>query len=350
MKKILKTKSNIGNISFAETTHSRFTVSEIFSKKGHFLKILACGLFLIVALASCGHDEPAYNPGSEDNDSNVSLIPELNFESAQTLLNEVNVDELSAEGVSLLPSDFEIEDTENLCNWPYRVILPPSYEDSPEKYYPIVYLLHGYGSTYSDWTTGGRVKITYDFLLTQKDLREMIIVMPEASTSYYTDGYEMGINYETFFIKQFIPEIESKFRIIKEKNHRMIMGCSMGGYGAAYYSFKYPELFGYCYAMSAALDGRGVKTTPAVEQFFDREDVNEYPFITLDIGTKDNNFLSINQRYHSKMNSLGISHEFIVRDGDHSWKFWREGCYVGLQRISKFIEWREAQEGLREQL
>jgi hypothetical protein len=50
-------------------------------------------------------------------------------------------------------------------------------------------------------------------------------------------------NFEDYVIQDVIPFIESEFRVMAEKNFRFITGQSMGGYGTAYLSLKYPELF-----------------------------------------------------------------------------------------------------------
>ena len=59
--------------------------------------------------------------------------------------------------------------------------------------------------------------------------------------------------YSNFFLQEFLPFIESHYRIRKGREHRAISGISMGGYGALRFAFAYPQLFSAVSAQSAAL-------------------------------------------------------------------------------------------------
>ena len=86
---------------------------------------------------------------------------------------------------------------------------------------------------------------------------EMIIVTPNAGGNIYggMDYFDMpGWAYETFFFTEFLPYIESTYRVIGNKENRAVAGLSMGGGGATVYGQKHPELFNSVYAMSALMD------------------------------------------------------------------------------------------------
>ncbi len=59
--------------------------------------------------------------------------------------------------------------------------------------------------------------------------------------------------YSDFFLQEFLPQIESKYRIRAGRAARAISGISMGGYGALRFAFAHPELFSAVSAQSAAL-------------------------------------------------------------------------------------------------
>jgi S-formylglutathione hydrolase FrmB len=61
------------------------------------------------------------------------------------------------------------------------------------------------------------------------------------------------VRYEDFFIKEFMPFIEHKYRVLAQRATRGLLGISMGGYGAMHYAFKYPQLFGSVSTHMAAL-------------------------------------------------------------------------------------------------
>ncbi len=59
--------------------------------------------------------------------------------------------------------------------------------------------------------------------------------------------------YEDFFLHEFLPAMEKKYRIGTTRSQRGIMGISMGGFGALHYGFKYPEMFAAVSASMPAL-------------------------------------------------------------------------------------------------
>lgn len=140
----------------------------------------------------------------------------------------------------------------------YNVYLPDGYDKSNQKY-PVVYLFHGMYGGYSDWVKMGNMKLVADELISSGEACPMVIVMPNAGDwDIYKvqNGYFNipGWNYEDFFFNEFMPEVESKYKIQGDKGHRSVMGLSMGGGGCVVYCQKHPDMFSSCYAMSAWLD------------------------------------------------------------------------------------------------
>src|SRR6516164_7385388 len=81
----------------------------------------------------------------------------------------------------------------------------------------------------------------------------MIIVTPNADSSWYINSMDGREKYEDFFVREFIPAVEKSFRVKSQKRYRGVAGLSMGGYGALIYALKYPELFASSAPMSAAI-------------------------------------------------------------------------------------------------
>ena len=134
---------------------------------------------------------------------------------------------------------------------PYCVILPPGY-DSEKQRYPILYFLHGLGSNSQLLIDQGGMDLVND-LWAQNKIGEFLIVTPDAGRSFYINSRDGTVRYEDFFIREFIPYIESHYRIRAERQYRGISGVSMGGYGSLRLAFRYPQLFGSVSAHSAAL-------------------------------------------------------------------------------------------------
>jgi S-formylglutathione hydrolase FrmB len=133
--------------------------------------------------------------------------------------------------------------------WVYNVYLPDGYETGKLRY-PVMYLLHGNGADQNEWVTLGNMQQTVDQLIKDGQMPPAVIVMPSATTTWYVDRKEMM---ETAFLKDLFPEIEAKFRVMKERTGRVIGGESMGGYGSLRFVLKYPEMFAAAALISPAI-------------------------------------------------------------------------------------------------
>jgi S-formylglutathione hydrolase FrmB len=138
----------------------------------------------------------------------------------------------------------------------YCVMLPPDYDaattgHSPRRY-AVLYFLHGLGDNEQTLFKGGGWDLIQD--LRQKgQLSDFLVVTPEGKRSFYINSADGRVRYSDFFIREFIPYIESHYSVRRERSARAISGFSMGGYGALRFAFAYPELFSSVSAQSAAL-------------------------------------------------------------------------------------------------
>ena len=136
----------------------------------------------------------------------------------------------------------------------YCVLLPPSYDSPAAKTmrYPVLYFLHGLGENeQSLFTTGGWNLI--EDLRQQHKVGDFVIAAPEGKATFYVNSADGKVRYSDFFLQEFIPYIEGRYRIRSERKARAITGISMGGYGALRFAFAYPQIFSVVSAQSAAL-------------------------------------------------------------------------------------------------
>ncbi|MFZ0307642.1 MAG: alpha/beta hydrolase family protein [Candidatus Sulfotelmatobacter sp.] len=138
----------------------------------------------------------------------------------------------------------------------YCVYLPASYDagatSRPARTYPVLYFLHGLGDNERTlFNSGGWTLL--DDLRRQRKMGEFLIVAPEGGRTFYVNSADGSVRYSDFFLQEFVPLIETKYRISKGRNNRAISGISMGGYGALRFAFSHPEMFSAVSAQSAAL-------------------------------------------------------------------------------------------------
>jgi enterochelin esterase family protein len=125
--------------------------------------------------------------------------------------------------------------TLNGMDRPLVIYTPPGYEKSPEKKYPVLYLISGTTDTEETWYKVGRVNFILDNLIARGKANSMIIVMPygnnfiEISGPASPDAIPMYKAFSNELINDIIPFTEKNFRVIADRDHRAVAGFSRGG-------------------------------------------------------------------------------------------------------------------------
>ncbi len=238
----------------------------------------------------------------------------------------------------------------------YAVYLPPDYETS-DRSYPVLYLLHGATDDHTGWVQFGEVLRITDNAIKDGTATPMIIVMPDADTGrmgYFNVG---DWRYEDFFFEELMPHVEQKYRIKGEKRYRAVAGLSMGGGGSMMYALRHPELFSSACPLSAYMgplteegmkrrgERRGEKYSNAeIKTYMENYNalnliesvpVEKIKSVRWYIDCGDDDFLyEGNSLVHIAMKKKEIPHEYRVRDGGHSWTYWREALPTVLSFVS----------------
>ena len=241
----------------------------------------------------------------------------------------------------------------------YAIYLPSDYDYSNREY-PVLYLLHGAGDDHTGWVQFGEVKSITDKANKNGVSTSMIIVMPDAQTGEkgYFNDISQKWNYEDFFFEELMPHVEKRFRIKKNKRFRAIAGLSMGGGGTFLYALHRPDLFSSAAPLSAWM---GPQNLEEMRQFADRENM-KFDEANMEIFLNRNNPLRLveqmdakdlnsvrwyidcgdddflyegNSLMHIKMRDKKINHEFRIRDGGHTWTYWRTALPTVLSFISQ---------------
>jgi S-formylglutathione hydrolase FrmB len=232
---------------------------------------------------------------------------------------------------------------------PYNVILPTDYarDASKHKRYPVLYLLHGLAGSADNWVSSRAHLADYAAQY------PFIIVVPEGRNGWYTDSATVpNEKFESYFVKELIPDVDTRFRTVAAREGRAVAGLSMGGYGSLKFGLKYPELFAFVGSMSGALEAASwlpdekllAFVRPSIARVYGPADApdNEtrrandifrlvreltpertkaLPFIYLDCGTEDF-LLRGNRDFSALLVEKKVPHEFRQLPGGHSWPYW----------------------------
>jgi enterochelin esterase-like enzyme len=248
----------------------------------------------------------------------------------------------------------------------FSVCLPKTYYDTRQSF-PVVYLLHGLGDDETSWLEYGQISQYADKAVENGDAVPMIFIMPEAFRTYYVNDYKGSFMYQDMFIKELVPHIDSLFRTVADKQHRALMGYSMGGFGAMMLHLKHSEIFGTAVPLSISVRtdeqymtedasgwddqwGRlfgdlGFKGADRITEYYKQNSpfhvlsqmpTNEIAKLNMyiDNGDKEQTLCRSNEELHILMRNLNIPHEFRVRDGGHSFQYWCSALPNALRFIS----------------
>lgn len=246
----------------------------------------------------------------------------------------------------------------------YTIYLPEGYETN-QRTYPVTYLLHGYGDSDDGWIQFGEINRLADAAIKEGKIAPMLIVTPDGFKSFYMNAADGSMNYEDFFIKELIPHIEKTFKAKTDKRFRGIAGLSMGGYGSLLYALKYPNMFSAAAPLSAAIwtnedyenmkegmyntyfgssIGKNLKgkdrltanwQANSIFSIIDKKNTDELSAVKYWIDCGDDDFLTVgNAELHIALTNKNVPHEFRMKDGIHSWTYWRNGVIDALSFIS----------------
>ena len=217
---------------------------------------------------------------------------------------------------------------------------------------PVIYLLHGVGGNEKTWIKRCGVKHIFDSLIAADALKPCVAVMPSAENSYFINNFDSTYLYEDHFVNELIPEINRRYNLCADKSQRAICGFSMGGYGAAIQSIKYPDLYGTCLIFSGALRTDSMlfrMPQKGFENYYqpvfgperkisrhwkdnspyhlmDTSAVHRLRELNLYIYSGMNDYLfPANDAFHELLLKYRIPHQFHMTTGKHQWESYREG-------------------------
>jgi enterochelin esterase-like enzyme len=135
---------------------------------------------------------------------------------------------------------------------PYRVYLPPDYASGSQAY-PVLYMLHGVGGNFTEWTTD-HLPEAVDDLIQRGLIQPMVVVMPDASgRTYWANWPDNGLHWADYLAVDVVREIDSHFRTLPGPATRAVGGLSMGGLGALHTALHHPDVFGIVGAHSPSI-------------------------------------------------------------------------------------------------
>lgn len=214
-----------------------------------------------------------------------------------------------------------------------HIILPETPQPGP---YPTLYLLHGLSDDSTAWTRWTSIERYVRAL-------PLIVVMPDSGRGFYCDA-EQGFAYETAILRDLIGYVDTMYQTKATRDGRVVAGLSMGGYGAAKFALKFPEMFCGAVSLSGAM-GFGHRPFDVVSgqpwhlEFARVAGENpvggpndlyalakelqaaQRPALKIDCGTEDF-LIEDNRAFHAYLTEIGFPHTYVENPGAHDWSYW----------------------------
>ncbi|NJP98676.1 esterase, partial [Nonomuraea sp. FMUSA5-5] len=195
---------------------------------------------------------------------------------------------------------------------------PPGYDPDRAEPYPVFYLQHGGGQSYTDWIEMGRAKQILDHLSLDGKLEPMVVVMG--------NGNVPDFNKE--LLENIVPAARSHYHVSSDPARQALAGLSMGG-GQTFGVLKaYPGRFAYVAAFSAGFGSATGVDAQAIN--------NGTKLLRLYVGDQTDFVYPSFMTSLTTLNTLGIRYEFDgVTPGPHGWDVWQKNLIDLAPRLFK---------------
>jgi S-formylglutathione hydrolase FrmB len=229
----------------------------------------------------------------------------------------------------------------------YRVYIPK--DIAAGRRLATVYLLHGCGTSFRDWSNYSDVG--------SYAAKGLILVMVDGACSYYMNAaLNAKDRYEDYLVHDVFADAESRFPVLPGRENRAVVGVSMGGFAAVKLALTRPDLFAFAGAISPAIDvpsrhfslkrwsqSMRFRTIfgPAGSELRNHSDPfvlvkiaepAKTPYVYITAGEQESLLPPILQ-FVSLLKQRNYAFEFHTKPGGHDWNEWDSqvpGCFESL--------------------
>ena len=223
------------------------------------------------------------------------------------------------------------------------VYTPPTYNQNPEKRYPVWYVQHGGGENEFGWIWQGKMNYIMDNMLAEGLCEEMIVVM-NCGYSFMEDenGQFLLEKPSDVFAYDCVPMIDERYRTKAQKEYRAVSGLSFGSYHAKTTVLDHLDIFS---SLGIFSGGVGYTTKngnggPASFSEFDYSDVfkdaetfnRNLKLLYVGYGQQEAGLVSSNAKQADEWIEKGYNVVHQTFPGYHEWNVWRR-CAFNMAKL-----------------
>ena len=194
----------------------------------------------------------------------------------------------------------------------YYVYLPPGYDSTSTRRYPVVYFHDG-----SEYLSLAQAATILDNAIDSNKIEPVIgvFVKPNNRNDEYAGSLRNA--YAAFFAQELVPFIDANYKTIPDKYKRLVLGDSYGGNISAIISWNYPGVFANCGLHSAAFQPNNYEIYNAIINGA-RKDIKYFSIW----GTYEPLFTNM-RNFRDTLISKGYTITTREYPEGHSWGLWR---------------------------
>jgi len=220
------------------------------------------------------------------------------------------------------------------------VYTPPGY--SPDRKYPVLYLLHGIGGTETEWLLGAHPEVILDNLYAESAIEPMIIVMPNGramkddspgANIFDSVRVQAFTTFEKDLLEDLIPFVEKTYPVYKDREHRAIAGLSMGGGQSLNFGLGNLDAFAWVGGFSSAPNTK----KPELLVPDPEETRKKLKLLWISCGDEDG-LLAFSLRTHAYLEANDVPHIFYVEPGVHDFNVWKNDLHMFTRLLFKPVD------------
>jgi enterochelin esterase-like enzyme len=201
----------------------------------------------------------------------------------------------------------------------FLIYLPPCYDYEPDRYYPVLYLIHGQSFTHDQWDRLGADEVS-DALIASGEVASFILVMPRVIDWAEPPEAKFG----QAMVEELIPYIDAHYRTNPEREVRAVGGLSRGAAWAIHLGLESWEFFGTWGAHSLPIFQ---KDALFVQGWVEAIPEKSFPRIYIDMADQDlKGIRRSTEWFINLLTEKELPYQFFVFPGIHNEEYW--GAHV----------------------